>query len=165
MSIPPYEARAQSLGLSPKEEVQKAAANPNATWVDVRTEEEVAQGCLHKLYNLPFVHHSCTVDSCEGLEQKAREHIKDKDGAWKDFTRRLKVNRADDVLSKSILVTNAYFSTHFVHTIYKSPFAAPVIVFCRSGRRATKPVQMLKDMGYKNVLNAGGFSDIDFLSK
>mmetsp|Transcript_11868 Transcript_11868/g.24516 ORF Transcript_11868/g.24516 Transcript_11868/m.24516 type:complete len:122 (+) Transcript_11868:181-546(+) len=121
MSIPPYEARAQSLGLASKDDVRKAAADPNATWVDVRTEEEIAQGCLHKLYNLPFVHHSCTVDSCEGLEEKAKEHMQDKD--------------------------------------------APVIIFCRSGRRATKPVQILKDLGYTNVLNAGGFSDIDFLSK
>mmetsp|Transcript_11865 Transcript_11865/g.24510 ORF Transcript_11865/g.24510 Transcript_11865/m.24510 type:complete len:90 (+) Transcript_11865:181-450(+) len=82
MSIPPYEARAQSLGLASKDDVRKAAADPNATWVDVRTEEEIAQGCLHKLYNLPFVHHSCTVDSCEGLEEKAKAHMQDKDGTF-----------------------------------------------------------------------------------
>jgi phage shock protein E len=38
---------------------------------------------------------------------------------------------------------------------------APVIIFCRSGRRAGKAKELLEEKGYKTVLNAGGLSDID----
>ncbi len=38
--------------------------------------------------------------------------------------------------------------------------AAPVIVFCRSGRRAGKAKEMLEQKGYTNVLNAGGLTDL-----
>jgi phage shock protein E len=37
---------------------------------------------------------------------------------------------------------------------------ALIIVHCRSGKRAGKAVKILKDNGYTNVLNAGGYSDI-----
>ena len=44
-------------------------------------------------------------------------------------------------------------------------FDAPVIVFCRSGRRAVKAKETLEKMGCTHVLNAGGLGDIDYLSK
>jgi len=40
---------------------------------------------------------------------------------------------------------------------------APIIVFCRSGRRAGKAKEMLEGMGYTKVLNAGGLGDIEGL--
>lgn len=38
---------------------------------------------------------------------------------------------------------------------------APVVIFCRSGRRAGKAKELLEERGYKTVLNAGGLGDID----
>ena len=37
---------------------------------------------------------------------------------------------------------------------------AKIFVYCRSGRRATNAVQALEKHGYTNVLNGGGFSDV-----
>jgi phage shock protein E len=38
---------------------------------------------------------------------------------------------------------------------------APIIIFCRSGRRAGKAKEHLEQKGYTNVLNAGGLTDIE----
>ena len=38
--------------------------------------------------------------------------------------------------------------------------SAPVIVFCRSGRRAGKAKETLEQLGYTKVLNAGGLEDL-----
>ncbi|KAL7452742.1 hypothetical protein ACHAWC_004466 [Mediolabrus comicus] len=40
---------------------------------------------------------------------------------------------------------------------------APVIVFCRSGRRAAKAKEVMEQMGYTKVLNAGGLKDLTYL--
>eukprot|EP00956_Cyclotella_meneghiniana_P009004 scaffold12338_cov57-Cyclotella_meneghiniana.AAC.2 len=40
---------------------------------------------------------------------------------------------------------------------------APVVIFCRSGRRAGKAKTILEERGYKTVLNAGGLGDINSL--
>jgi phage shock protein E len=37
---------------------------------------------------------------------------------------------------------------------------ATVVVYCKSGRRAYKAMQVLESQGYINVLNAGGYTDI-----
>jgi phage shock protein E len=39
----------------------------------------------------------------------------------------------------------------------------PIIVYCKSGRRAAKAKQTLIEMGFTNVMNAGGYSDINKL--
>ena len=118
-TLPPYEKRQSGLGLASKEDVLKAAReNPDALFVDVRTQDEVAEApfaCCR------FVHHSCTVDSTEGLEETVKPHI--------------------------------------------ISFDAPVVVFCRSGRRAVKAKETLEKMGCTHVLNAGGLGDMDYLSK
>ncbi len=41
---------------------------------------------------------------------------------------------------------------------------APVIIFCRSGRRAGKAKEVLEQKGYERVLNAGGVKDLSYLS-
>jgi rhodanese-related sulfurtransferase len=38
--------------------------------------------------------------------------------------------------------------------------AAPVIIFCRSGRRAVSAKATLEQKGYTNVINAGGLTDL-----
>ena len=42
---------------------------------------------------------------------------------------------------------------------------APIIVYCKSGRRASRAEEVLKKQGYETVLNAGGFEDLDYLRK
>ena len=37
----------------------------------------------------------------------------------------------------------------------------PVIVFCKSGKRASHVKQILEERGYQNVMNAGGFADVN----
>lgn len=36
----------------------------------------------------------------------------------------------------------------------------PVVVYCASGRRATRAARMLREAGYQNVINGGGLSDL-----
>lgn len=38
--------------------------------------------------------------------------------------------------------------------------SAPVIIYCASGRRASKAEQVLKSKGYTKVYNAGGLADM-----
>lgn len=42
-------------------------------------------------------------------------------------------------------------------------FSAPVILFCRSGRRAWKAKEVLEEKGYTKILNAGGLKDMNYL--
>ena len=42
---------------------------------------------------------------------------------------------------------------------------APVIIYCRSGRRAVKAQEVLVAQGYKTVLNAGGLLDLGYLNE
>jgi len=37
----------------------------------------------------------------------------------------------------------------------------PIIVFCRSGRRAVPAQIKLQSLGYQNVYNAGGLDDLN----
>jgi rhodanese-related sulfurtransferase len=39
---------------------------------------------------------------------------------------------------------------------------APIIVYCASGIRATVVKSILEDLGYTNVMNAGGLTDLEF---
>uniref|UniRef100_A0A7S4J1I3 Rhodanese domain-containing protein n=1 Tax=Odontella aurita TaxID=265563 RepID=A0A7S4J1I3_9STRA len=39
----------------------------------------------------------------------------------------------------------------------------PIVLFCRSGRRASKAKEVLQGMGYTNIFNAGGITDLDHL--
>jgi phage shock protein E len=43
--------------------------------------------------------------------------------------------------------------------------SAPVVVYCKSGIRATAAKKALEDAGYKTVLNAGGYDDIQKFQK
>lgn len=37
---------------------------------------------------------------------------------------------------------------------------APVVLYCRSGRRASRTKEILERRGFKNVLNGGGYDDM-----
>jgi len=39
----------------------------------------------------------------------------------------------------------------------------PIILYCRTGRRATKAKEVLNANGYHNVINAGGWDDLTYL--
>jgi phage shock protein E len=38
-----------------------------------------------------------------------------------------------------------------------------IVVYCRSGKRAAAAEKILKDLGYKNVINAGGYEALKAL--
>ena len=37
---------------------------------------------------------------------------------------------------------------------------APIVVYCRSGRRAVTAKKILEEHGYHHILNAGGYDDV-----
>jgi phage shock protein E len=41
----------------------------------------------------------------------------------------------------------------------------PIVIYCRSGRRAAKAQEVLQSSGYTNVMNAGGYDDIQAMRK
>jgi phage shock protein E len=52
-----------------------------------------------------------------------------------------------------IILTDLYFDLLLV-------VSAPIIIYCKSGRRADKAKQILEEKGYETVLNAGGYDDL-----
>lgn len=40
-----------------------------------------------------------------------------------------------------------------------------MVIHCASGKRADKAAQVLEELGYKNVVNAGGFSELGYLQE
>jgi phage shock protein E len=40
---------------------------------------------------------------------------------------------------------------------------APVVLYCRSGRRAAAAQDVLQELGYSQVINAGGYQDLNGL--
>ncbi|CAB9517476.1 expressed unknown protein [Seminavis robusta] len=41
----------------------------------------------------------------------------------------------------------------------------PILVYCKSGKRAAKAQEILNGQGYANVTNAGGYKDLDYLQE
>ncbi|CAB9513419.1 Rhodanese-like protein [Seminavis robusta] len=41
----------------------------------------------------------------------------------------------------------------------------PVVIHCASGMRAGKAKEILEELGYSNVINAGGYRDLDYLQE
>ena len=37
---------------------------------------------------------------------------------------------------------------------------APILVFCKAGSRAAKALEVLIELGYSNVVNGGGITDV-----
>jgi rhodanese-related sulfurtransferase len=59
----------------------------------------------------------------------------------------------------------------FSHAVFDVPWklfvshSAPIITHCKSGARAGRAKTILKGQGYKTVVNAGGFGDLDWLQE
>ena len=47
-----------------------------------------------------------------------------------------------------------------VAALVKTDKAAPIVVYCASGRRSTQAQQELSAAGYSHVVNGGGFVDL-----
>jgi phage shock protein E len=46
------------------------------------------------------------------------------------------------------------------HYVPENEKTVPILIYCRSGRRAARAKQILVEKGFVNVLNAGGYSDV-----
>jgi phage shock protein E len=67
-----YELRSNSLGFASKDEVKAAAAKPNAVFLDVRGEAEIAAASLN--VGKPVILATCTsVDDCPALNQLPKD--------------------------------------------------------------------------------------------
>jgi phage shock protein E len=87
----------------------------------------------------------------------------------------LDVRGVDEIIADGYLKINGLQYIHAQCTPTDAPLlsvaaedlirdkTAPVLVYCAKGFRATKAKEVLESKGYTNVLNAGGFSDLDFL--
>lgn len=87
----------------------KALQRTNAVLIDVRTEQEFAEGALP----------GATRIETENLAERIAAIAPDKD--------------------------------------------APVVLYCRSGRRAAAAQDLLQELGYSQVINAGGYQDLNGL--
>jgi rhodanese-related sulfurtransferase len=50
---------------------------------------------------------------------------------------------------------------NFSHTENK----VPIVIYCKSGRRASKAQEVLQSQGYKTVVNGGGLNDLASLNQ
>ena len=126
----------------------KEADAKGAVFLDVRTDAEVKE---EPLTSRPFQHVSVTVNDCAELMARAKELIPDKNGTF-FFSVELLCSRNQDDTAQILTLC------------YLTNTTAPVIVFCRSGRRAGKAKECLEEKGYSKVLNAGGLKDLTYLS-
>jgi rhodanese-related sulfurtransferase len=64
-----------------------------------------------------------------------------------------------------VMATDFLTQTLFVSLLLLKSIAAPIVIYCGSGKRASKAEEVLKSNGYETVLNAGGFTDLDYLKE
>lgn len=82
----------------------------------------------------------------------------------------------DEILDNGFLKTNRQW-VHAQCTLTECPLLevaaesllpdknAPVVVYCASGKRASKAKEVLESKGYINVLNAGALGDLGYLKE
>ena len=68
---PDYENRAAEFGIASKDQVKRVASRPNAVFLDVRSDEEIAEVTLHT--KKPVVFSKCTISECPVLEVDAEK--------------------------------------------------------------------------------------------
>lgn len=136
--------------INTPEEVKAAEQERGAVFLDVRKDEEVK---AESLQSRRYVHLACSLDDCSELMNKAETLISDKNGEL-----RLQI------IATCLLALFAT-SSFLMYLVVTNPhnLIVPVIVFCRSGRRAAKAKEVLEKMGYTKVLNAGGLKDLGYL--
>jgi phage shock protein E len=138
-----YDERAKEYGFASKESIAKALKEPKTVLLDVRRQDEIDENGAFKMKSHPWVQSSCTPTECPDLKARANELLPDKDGTFR-------------VLSRlGSCPQNSLVSRNGCHAL-----TAPVVVYCRSGRRAARAEKTLKDMGYKTVMNAGAKEDL-----
>lgn len=133
--------------ISTPEEVKAAEKEQGTIFLDVRGVDEVK---AESLQTRPFVHLKCSLDDCSELIDKAEAVISNKNGKTDVYNTQVYFHRAETQLTCCISLMFCQLS-------------APVIVFCRSGRRAAKAKEVMEQMGYTKVLNAGGLKDLSYL--
>ncbi|WP_313278451.1 rhodanese-like domain-containing protein [Stutzerimonas balearica] len=65
---------------------------------------------------------------------------------------------AEGALPGAVNLETSEFSAHIAEVAPDKD--APVVLYCRSGRRAGEAQQVLESMGYRQVINAGGYGDL-----
>jgi phage shock protein E len=53
-----------------------------------------------------------------------------------------------------------YQAADFADRVAELPREASYVVYCASGRRATGAVEQMRDLGFTDVVNGGGYSDL-----
>jgi rhodanese-related sulfurtransferase len=134
--------------ISTPEEVKAAEKEQGTIFLDVRGVDEVK---AESLQTRPFVHLKCSLDDCSELIDKAEAVISNKNGKTDVYNTQVYFHRAETPLTCCISLMSF------------CQLSAPVIVFCRSGRRAAKAKEVMEQMGYTKVLNAGGLKDLTYL--
>ena len=53
-----------------------------------------------------------------------------------------------------------YQADDFARLVEELPKDVPYVVYCASGRRATGAVEQMRDLGFTDVVNGGGYADL-----
>ena len=53
-----------------------------------------------------------------------------------------------------------YQADDFAQLVEELPKDVPYVVYCASGRRATGAVEQMRDLGFTDVVNGGGYADL-----
>ena len=53
-----------------------------------------------------------------------------------------------------------YQAADFAELVGELPKDVPYVVYCASGRRATGAVEQMRDLGFTDVANGGGYADL-----
>jgi len=114
------------------EQIRDAANNSKCIFLDVRSIDEIqADPCT-----IPTIHGEVG----PALDKATSLHLsKNPKGKLPDL------NQQKTIVTSNLLIMPS----------------DPVIVFCRSGMRASRVKQLLEDRGYQNVMNAGGFANVN----
>lgn len=76
-----YKQRAKQFGFAQKGDVVKTIQdNPSTVILDVRRQDEIESSGKFQVDDHAWVTSSCTPDSCQELEAKAKELLPDKEG-------------------------------------------------------------------------------------
>lgn len=119
-AMPDFNSRAEMFGIASEPEVMKLANKPNVIFLDVRSDDEIADAKL--ITSKTWVHSNVTPMAAPELESNPEAVVGD---------------------DKEV----------------------PIVIYCGSGKRANKALEVLKSQGYTNVVNAGGLGDVDYLKQ
>ena len=154
---PDYDIRSKELGLASKESIQALVAthiesgNKTSTFLflDVRNDVERADEQLKS--EILVAHITATTSDTSSLDHNIETFFPNKQGEqWYP------------TFVFIIFDTFTAWCSHDSNNMSKKNFIMkdPIIVFCKSGRRAAAAKDKLVVLGYEHVYNAGGLSDL-----